>query len=207
MPLTRVLRYNRVMEMGRRGISNMMSFGALIRTLDMLDRIAQTRQVALLHCYVVDQSMTMASALRGYLICGTDPASCEVLVARDVDGQPIAMPERLVRWDVLRQAFAEQRALSVAQAPAYAEPLCTDPSAEFRHITICAPLLDAGAPVGALYLELRYMAPQHPEEAVLMLSFFAENLLGVMRTHGLLALPTTGPTEPLRARHYPNGRN
>lgn len=136
---------------------------------------------------LVDEAVRLFGAERGFLVLGAPgDGRYAVAVARSLDREPIANPERKISTTMLDRALAGDGAFS---EDAQVDPLGASQSiADLRlRSVLCVPLRAGEHVLGGLYLDHRFQAGAFAERDLPWLQAFADQGAIVLHLHRLLA--------------------
>jgi DNA-binding NtrC family response regulator len=156
-----------------------------ILSVNRLLAAADDRQKAL--TVLVDEAVRTFGAERGFLVVRRNgEPRYAVEVARSLDREPIASPEKKLSSTVLERTFASE---GVFSEDAQEGPLGASQSiADLRlRSVLSVPLRAAGEVFGALYLDHRFQAGAFAERDLPWLLAFADQGALALRLHRLLA--------------------
>jgi len=136
---------------------------------------------------LVDEAVRLFGAERGFLIARVDgEPGFRVEVARSLDREPVAHPERKVSSTILQRVL--QQGEGLYSADAQIDPLTASQSvADLRlRSVLCMPLRVGDRVLGLLYLDHRFQAAAFGEQDLPWLMAFADQGAIVLHLHGLL---------------------
>ncbi|MFM1870699.1 MAG: hypothetical protein RL398_121, partial [Planctomycetota bacterium] len=136
---------------------------------------------------LVDEAVRLFGAERGFLVLGAPgEGRYAVAVARSLDREPVASPERKISTTMLDRALAGDGAFS---EDAQVDPLGASQSiADLRlRSVLCVPLRAGEHVLGGLYLDHRFQAGAFAERDLPWLQAFADQGAIVLHLHRLLA--------------------
>ena len=137
---------------------------------------------------LVDQAVRLFGAERGFLIARIEEQpGFRVEVARSLDREPVAHPERKLSLTIVQRVLEQGEGL-------YSEDAQTDSLTASQSVAdlrlrsvLCMPLRVGDAVLGLLYLDHRFQAAAFGEEDLPWLMAFADQGAIVLHLHGLLA--------------------
>ncbi|MBK8098860.1 MAG: sigma 54-interacting transcriptional regulator [Planctomycetes bacterium] len=159
----------------------------LLAILGLNRQLAKAEGKKQLLTMLVDEAVQLFGAERGFLLVARDADGCAVEVARSLDREPIAHPERKLSSTVWRQAL-------VAGQPVFSEDAQEGPLGGAQSIAdlklrsvLCVPLRVGDRVLGGLYLDHRFQARAFAETDLPWLQAFADQAAIVVHLHELLA--------------------
>lgn len=137
---------------------------------------------------LVDEAVRLFGAERGFLIARTEQApGFRVEVARSLDREPVANPERKLSVTIAQRVLEQGEGL-------YSEDAQTDSLTASQSVAdlrlrsvLCMPLRVGDQVLGLLYLDHRFQSGAFGEDDLPWLMAFADQGAIVLHLHGLLA--------------------
>ena len=136
---------------------------------------------------LVDEAVRLFGAERGFLLTRSDAApGFQVEVARSLDREPVANPDRKLSVTIAQRVLEDGEGLFSEDAQA--DSLTASQSvADLRlRSVLCMPLRVGGQVLGLLYLDHRFQAGAFGEPDLPWLMAFADQGAIVLHLHGLL---------------------
>ncbi|MBM4060132.1 MAG: GAF domain-containing protein [Planctomycetes bacterium] len=136
---------------------------------------------------LVDEAVRLFGAERGFLVTAGGGPGYGVAVARSLDREAVANPERKLSTTILKRALDAGEALFSEDAQE-GELGASQSVADLRlRSVLCVPLRAGERVLGALYLDHRFQAGAFAERDLPWLCAFADQGAIVLHLHGLLA--------------------
>lgn len=142
--------------------------------LDVSRYIAETRDLALLLNYVIDEAIQLVGAERGYVVLVQSCGALDLRVQRGPGGQALEEDEEQVSQSILRQVVESGEPLVLRDA------MQDNRFGEAESVVIlglrsimCVPLVSHGDTTGAIYVENRSIRGRFDQDDVIPLVLFA----------------------------------
>src|SRR5512135_1376271 len=144
------------------------------RVLKISQHMAEMRMLAPLLNYVIDETIDLVRAERGYLVLLGPDGSLNIRVRRGQEGVDAQQPEDRISSSILNLVVQTEQPLVVADAQR--DPrFNTSPSVNMLKIrsVMCVPLIARGEIIGAIYVENRSRAGRFQETDLSPLTLLA----------------------------------
>jgi GAF domain-containing protein len=137
-------------------------------------RMAETRTLTPLLNYVMDETIALVGAERGYIVLVEPDGSLDFRIKRRQDGQALAEANDEISKSVLNQVIGSGQPLILRDA--MADPHFSGATSvavlKLRSI-MCVPLISHGDTIGAIYVENRSIQGRFNHDDLPPLTFFA----------------------------------
>lgn len=144
------------------------------RVLKISQHMAEMRMLAPLLNYVIDETIDLVKAERGYLVLLGSDGSLNIRVRRGQEGVDAQQPEDQISSSILNLVVQTEQPLVLADAQR--DPrFNTSPSVNMLKIrsVMCVPLIARGEIIGAIYVENRSRAGRFKETDLSPLTLLA----------------------------------
>jgi signal transduction histidine kinase len=151
-----------------------MDSNLLEKILTISRRMAETRALAPLLDYVVDEAIQLTGAERGFIVLKEPDGTLEFRVKRDRTGQDLAQPEDQVSKSILNKVIETGESVLSLDAMTDARFDASKSVADLKLRSImCAPLIVSGDTIGAVYVENRSIRGRFDNDSLSPLTLFA----------------------------------